>query len=341
MRFEQIFASLVLLMAAAAGAEALRPDVPPSVADAGRIAITTTPLPLNRNDPAQTEIGQLTFLGAVQIRSIDPLFGGISGLRAGKATSSGVQMLAVTDTGNWFAFATVETDGRLTGVADTVLAPLVQPDGKPPLRKRDVDAESLDWNPDTGAALVTYEQDHRFAWFSGICPTSLGNRPERTEHLTEMVAWPANGGAEATALLSDGTRIAFSEAKRHADGSLLALLTRGGTTREIAVAALDGFSPTDAIALDATTILLLHRRFTPLGGIGAAITRVDLEPALAATPAQPLPAMLVAQWAPPLTLDNMEGMALHKVGDRRFIYVVSDDNLNSLQRTILMKFELH
>lgn len=340
MRFEQIFAGLVLVSAAAAGAQALRPETPPAVAAAGALPISTTPLPLNRDDPAQTQAGELKFLGAVQIRSSDPQFGGVSGLRAGNPAADGVQMLAITDTGNWFAFTTIERGDRLAGIANAVLAPIVQPDGLPPARKSDVDAEALEWNPATGAALIAYEQEHRFATFAGIAPDRLGARPARTDHLTEMVGWPANGGAEATALLADGTRIAFAESRRHPDGSLVALVTRGGSTREIAVSGLDGFSPTDAVALDATNILLLHRRFSPLGGIGAAVTRIDLAPALAATPARPLPATLLAQWAPPLTLDNMEGLALHQAGGRRFLYVISDDNLNSMQRTILMKFEL-
>lgn len=75
--------------------------------------------------------------------------------------------------------------------------------------------------------------------------------------------------------------------------------------------------------------------------MGAAITRVDLAPALTGKPvAVPLAATLLARWQAPITLDNMEGLALHRRGDRRFLYVISDDNLNSLQRTILMKFEL-
>lgn len=341
MRFEQIFAGLILVSAAAAGAQALRPETPPVIGPAGGIAVTTTPLALNPDDPAQARIGQLKFLGAVQIRSTDPRFGGISGLRAGKSTPGGIRLLSVTDTGNWFTFTTIEAGDRLTGVAGAVLAALPQPDGKPPLAKRDVDAEALEWDPETGAALVAYEQQHRFAWFNSITPASLDQLPARTDHLTEMLGWSANSGAEATALLPDGSRIAFAESARHPDGSLVALVTRGGTTRQIAVAGVEGFSPTDAVALDATTILLLHRRFSPLGGIGAAITRVDLAPALAAKPAPtPLPATLIARWQPPFTVDNMEGLALHRVGNRRFLYVVSDDNLNSLQRTILMKFEL-
>jgi hypothetical protein len=346
MRFEHIFAGLVLLTAVAAGAQALRPDQPPAIGNAGAIAVTTTPLPLNRDDPGETRLGQLKFLGAVQIRATDPRFGGISGLRAGKAVTNGVQLLSVTDTGNWFAFTTVEAGDRLTGVANAVLAPIPQPDGKPPLAKRDVDAEALEWNPETGTAMVAYEQDHRFAWFNRVTPESLDQLPVRTDHLTEMLGWAANSGAEATALLPDGTRIALAENKRHPDGALLALVTRGGTTSTIAVTGIDGFSPTDAVALDATTLLLLHRRFSPFGGVAAAITRVDLAPVLAATPAsqppasQPLAATLLAQWQPPHTIDNMEGLALARAGTRRFLYVISDDNLNSMQRTVLMKFEL-
>jgi hypothetical protein len=341
MRFEQIFAGLILVSAAAAGAQALRPEPPPIIGNAGGVTVSTTALPLNADDPALSQIGALKFLGAVHIRSTDPRFGGISGLRAGKPTADGLQLLSVTDTGNWFAFTTIEAGGRLTGVANAVIAPLLQPDGKPPAAKSDVDAEALEWDPETGTAMVAYEQQHRFAWFNTVTPASLDQPPARTDHLTEMVAWGANNGAEATALLPDGSRIAFAESARHPDGSLVALLTRGGTTRTIAVTGVEGFSPTDAVALDATTLLVLHRRFSPLAGVGAAITRVDLAPALAAAPAStPLPATLIARWQPPFTVDNMEGLALTRIGTRRFLYVISDDNLNSLQRTVLMKFEL-
>jgi hypothetical protein len=341
MRFEQIIAGVILLWAATAGAEALGPETPLGLGPAGAIRITTAQLPLNRDDPSQTRIGALKFLGAVHIRSTDERFGGISALRAGKATANGRQMLSVTDTGNWFAFTTVENADRLTGIANAVLAPIQQPDGKPPLAKRDVDAEALEWDPETGTALVAYEQDHRFSWFNTITPAGLDSPPARTDHLTEMVAWGANSGAEATALLPDGTRIAFAESARHPDGSLIALVTRGGTTRTIAVTGVEGFSPTDAVALDATTILVLHRRFSPFGGVGAAITQVDLAPVLAANPpSKPLPSTLIARWQPPLSVDNMEGLALARDGRRSLLYVISDDNLNSLQRTILMKFEL-
>jgi hypothetical protein len=75
-------------------------------------------------------------------------------------------------------------------------------------------------------------------------------------------------------------------------------------------------------------------------GQGAALSLVDLAPALAATPQAPLPTRLLARWQSPVLLDNMEGLALRREGDRVFVYLVSDDNLNSLQQTLLMKFEI-
>ena len=50
----------------------------------------------------------------------------------------------------------------------------------------------------------------------------------------------------------------------------------------------------------------------------------------------------IAEIAPPLTIDNSGGIANQTVRDgRRYLYIVSDDNFNPLQRTLLMQFELN
>jgi hypothetical protein len=342
MPLNEIIAAATITAALAAGALALRPDHALAVPAATTITLTTTILPLNRDDPGQRQIGALTFLGAVQVRATDPLFGGVSALRAGPATGDGVRLLGVTDTGNWLALTTVERGGRLIGVADAHLVPIRAQDGATARTKADGDAEALEWNPASGAATIVYEQDHRLAHFAGIDPAnpaSLAAPPTRIERLTPMTGWPLNGGGEAMAELADGTRIVISERRERADGSHVALLTRRGVTSEIAMEGVPDHSPTDAVAIDATRILVLHRRFDMMGQ-GAALTLVDLAPVLADTPAAPLPATLLARWQSPVTLDNMEGLALRREGKRLFLYVVSDDNLNSLQRTLLMKFEL-
>ncbi len=342
MAFNKIIAVSTIVAALSVGAWALRPNHALTVPAPTTVAVTTTALPLNRDDPGQDRIGALKFLGAVQLRSTDPLFGGISALRAGKATASGVQLLGLSDTGNWLAFETVEHGGRLVGVSPMIMTPIRQPDGNSARTKADGDAEALEWNPATGAATIAFEQDHRLVHFTGIDPAmsaSLAELPTRVERLTPMTGWPLNGGAEAMTELPDGSRIVISEQRKRPDGSHVALLTRAGSTREIAIESVAGHSPTDAVAIDATRILVLHRRFD-LMGQGAAISLIDLAPALRATPTLSLPAQLLARWQAPITLDNMEGLALRREGDRLFLYIVSDDNLNSLQQTVLMKFEL-
>lgn len=341
MDLERIFAGTVIAAAIGAALWGLSPETARAVPAPQALAVTTTPLPLDRDDPARTKLGSLRFLGAVQLRSTDPLFGGVSGLRAG----SDGRFLAITDTGNWFAFTTVERDGRLVGVKDAWLLPILQADGRPVATKPEGDAEALEWDPATGKATVVYEQDHRLAHFSGIDaanPMSLPRAPDSTERLTVMAEWPANGGGEAIALLPGGARLVISETARGPLKTRTALLTEAGMTRKIEIEGIEDHAPTDAIALDATRVLILHRRFTLLQGQGAALSLVDLAPVLDGKSAEGvvLKAETLAQWQPPLTLDNMEGLAVRQEGGQTFVYIVSDDNLNPLQRTVLMKFEL-
>jgi hypothetical protein len=338
MFFDRLIAAAILASASVAGVLALQPDSPPALVPAKAITVMAQPLPLNPDDPAQTRVGALRFAGAVQLSSPDAGFGGISGLRAG----AGNRLIGITDTGNWLTLATIERSGRLVGVSDVRLAPLPQPGGKPPARKADVDAEAVEHDPATGITTVVYEQQHRLAHYTGIDaarPETLARLPVDTEYLTAMTGWPANGGGEAMAVLPGGTRIILSEDARRRDGTIAALLTRDGKTVEIGVVPVPDHNPTDAIALDDHRLLVLHRRFSGLGGWSAALTLVDLAPALADTAAT-LPQTLLARLEAPLTFDNMEGLALRRQGGRTFIYLISDDNLNSLQRTLLMKFEL-
>ncbi len=339
MQIERIFAAGIVAAALATSALALRSDAVAFDPALVALPLSATPLPLNRDDPAVDRVGALQFLGAVQIRSSDARFGGLSGLRAG----AGSRLLAVSDTGNWVAFDTIERGGRLVGVADGVMAAIRQSDGRPAATKAAGDAEALEWDAATGEATIVYEQEHRLAHFSGIDadrPATLAAAPQRTEYLTAMTGWPLNGGGEAMAVLPGGAgaRIVISELARRPDGLHPALLTIGDKTVEIGVDGPKGHAPTDAIALDDHRILVLNRSFS-LMGQSAVLTLVDLAPVLAGT-AMTVPARELARLAPPLTVDNMEGLAIRRSGGRTFVYLLSDDNLNAVQRTILMKFEL-
>jgi hypothetical protein len=347
---ERIIAAALVLVAAALGAAQFRPASSLAAPAPEALPLSTTPLPLHRDDPAITAIGPLRFLGAVQIRSSNPRFGGISGLRAG----ANGQFLAVTDTGNWLSFTTVERDGRLTGLAAARLGPIPDGNGKDS-GKEAADAEALEWDAASGEAMVVYEQDHRIAHFTGIDPArpeSLTQPPQRTERLTSMTGWASNGGGEAVAVFtlpgSSKARLILRETGGNPAGSPTgtreALLTRAPFTvasasSAIAIEGVDEHSPTDAVMLDGRRLLILHRRFN-LKGVGAALSLVDLAPLSGPAPPARLPATLIARWQAPYTLDNMEALAIRHEGGRAFLYIASDENLSSLQRTLLMKFEL-
>jgi hypothetical protein len=155
------------------------------------------------------------------------------------------------------------------------------------------------------------------------------------------MGWPPNGGGEALAVLPDGSLVWIAEAARSGDGQAAALLVAaGGMTRPIGIDVVAGFAPTDAVMLDATHLLLLHRRFTGVE-TAAAISIVDLAPMLAG--GSTAPGRELARWSRggPWPIDNMEGIALvRRAGKPPLLYLVSDDNFSVTQRTLLLKLEV-
>ena len=100
----------------------------------------------------------------------------------------------------------------------------------------------------------------------------------------------------------------------------------------------DSLSPVDAAALPNGTVLLLERHWSPFPGLALRISRI---PGEALAPGSYLAPERLALLAPPLNVDNMEGLAVRQDGAGRvFLYLLSDDNFNALQRTLLLLFEL-
>jgi hypothetical protein len=96
-----------------------------------------------------------------------------------------------------------------------------------------------------------------------------------------------------------------------------------------------GFKPTGATTLPGGDVLVLERRFPP---IGARIQRLAKETIV---PGAMLEGKEIARLEGSLTVDNMEGIdARAGPGGETLVYVVSDDNDNPLQRTYLLMFEL-
>ena len=93
---------------------------------AASIPLSTRQIALDPADHARHRVGDLQFLGGLDLRSDEPAFGGLSGL---SVTADG-QLAAVTDRGHWFTARIVrDAAGRLVGLADGALGPLRDPDG--------------------------------------------------------------------------------------------------------------------------------------------------------------------------------------------------------------------
>lgn len=269
-----------------------------------------------------TDMAGVRLAGGLALTSADPGFGGLSGL----AALADGRLLAVSDAGQWLHFRPIVRGGRLVGVAEASTGGLPAPPGG---EKYDMDSEAVQVMPN-GRLAVSFEQQHRIVIYDAVPP----RRPLATHWHTPAMRWRPNGGGEALALLPGGALLWLPE---YADGGRHRglFIDAAGRARHVGVIGLPGMAITDAVALDATHVLLLHRRFTGVE-TAAAISLVDLM-ALPAATARPL-----LRWdgSSAWPIDNMEGMALVREAGRPVLYLVSDDNFSAAQRTLLLRLEL-
>lgn len=321
-------------------ATALYAAGPPLAGDGvAPVAVRATVVPLNARDAGQARVGALLWRGGVVLASDDRRFGGLSDLRFDPACG---RLLAITDTGGWVALVPVERDGLMVGAEVPALAPIRDLEGRAPARKAEADAEALVALAD-GRTAVWFELDHRaqlYAAPSACDPATLAAPAADVIRVPEMRAWPANGGVEAAARLGDGQIVIAEGQPGPAVGRAgLVLDAAGQVVRRFSVPVPAGYDPTAMTPLDpgasAGPWLLLLRRFSPLSGVQAAVVMMTLPADGAVAEIRPLAAM-----RPPLNIDNMEGIAVRIEGGERMIYLVSDDNFNPAQRTLLLKFAL-
>lgn len=313
---------------------------PPTVqAGVDSLALRADALPLVRDDPAQDRVGRLRYRGGLVLSSDDRRFGGLSDMLIEPGCG---HLLIVSDTGAFVTLALVEQGGRLTGVRDAHIAPIQDAAGQPPAQKSEADAEALVRTAD-GRIHVWFERLNRAQVYDGVTgcvPATVSRSAIATVVPPRMQAWPLNGGPEAAAPFQDG-QIVLSEEVTDSQGRRVGhLLDRDGKVRaDIAVAVPAGYVPT-GLALrradsEGAEYLLLLRRFSPFSGVSAVVAEIRVTPAggtIAATE--------IARLIPPVSVDNMESIAIRQIDGAERVYLLSDDNFNSLQRTLLMEFDL-
>lgn len=343
----RILACLSLIILLTPGTFLRTPVPPPNDSQ----HITLVPIALNPLKPAQRRIGALDYVAGWELRSLNTDFGGISSM----LVEPEGRVLALSDGGTLFSFslrqasrqsAAIGSDG--TGGWKDFIAPLpgsAAEDSEKSYR----DAESLVRDPQSGRFWVGFEDSNRIVRYgAGLARAERGYRPK------VMRGWPANSGAEAMVLLSGQRFLVFSENEEISDGVTQALLFTGDPTDPNAAVMRFGYRPpkgysvTDATLLPDGRLIILNRRFTLLEGVSARITVAD--PADIG-PNAVLEGRLIAGIDPPLNVDNMEAIAVTREGigsgsasganaEDIMIWIASDNNFNTVQRSLLMKFRL-
>lgn len=271
-------------------------------------------------------VGALRFVAGWELRSRDPRFGGISAIALARGG-----FVAISDSGTamWF-------DGRAGKPGKLRLLPLPAGPGTS-ARKADRDSEALATGPD-GRMWIAYE-GHNGIW--RYAPDLRRAQAHRAP--PEMRRWTPNSGAEAMVRLDDGRFLIFSEGAGSVARSSDVLLFDRDPTHPAARAVRmsyrlpRGFSVTDAALLGQGRVVTLHRSLSIAGGLVASVGVIDLA---AFVPRAVLSPRIIATLRPPLTVDNMEAMAVERRGARTYLWIASDDNFSTLQRTLLMQFEL-
>lgn len=300
----------------------------------GRIAVRA----LTVAESARRHLGPFRLAGAWQLSSRDALFGGYSALVA----RPGGRLLALSDRG-----------GRLE-----LREP---PAGPAPYRLARISPDPVDWSGinDAEAATTGPSGEVWVSWEDRKALSRMSPDFTREDRVmpAEMRNWDSQFGAESLARLGDGRFLIVSEAfiprsyeRLHetlvypSDPTLGAARVNNGPAtvpaRRGRLKVSGGYRPTDiAVLPDGRVLVLLRQLIWPLP------LRFSCRIAIA----DPAELDRTGRWVardlawldPPLPSDNYEGLAVRPRADGRIdVWVISDDNRASTQRTLLLKLLL-
>lgn len=284
---------------------------------------------LDPANPGLRRVGQLTWLGGVQLIGRATAFGGFSSMQV-----SGDRFTLLSDGGNIVRFR-MDSRGRLSerSFGDLPAGPGTG------WEKEDRDSESMTVDPATGQTWLGFERANEIWRFTpGLSRSEAHSAPK------VMAGWPPNGGVESMVRLKDGGFIVICETDPwpHGKGRAAIRFTGDPTVHPRAGFTFSflpppGFNPSDAALLPDGRLLVLTRRFRLPFEFAAKLVVVD--PA-AIRPGAMVHGREVATLATPLIHDNFEGLAVTREGSATIVWIVSDDNQMFLQRSLLLKFRL-
>lgn len=231
----------------------------------------------------------------------------------------------------------------MSGLDQAHLAPMTLPAGKGRF-----DPEGLVVDSD-GALLISTERKHRLLRyddkgggdpFTRDADALARLAPRVLDVPAGFAALESNAGIETLLRLSDGRLLAIEEGREAAADAVSRgwLIEPSGANTTLSLKRSANFCPTDAALLPNGDVLLLERRYTTIGGVAARLCLIERE---TIKPGAVLDGAIIATLIPPMTIDNMEALAVYQRDGVVQLLMMSDDNFNAgLQRTFLLHFEL-
>ncbi len=305
------------------------------------VLVNAIPITSFRNVPVGGTVQGLVFRGGLQLNSVHDTFGGLSGIGF---TGPDGRLAMVSDRGNFVAGQLIYDEaGAPLSLVGVTIEPIQNSKGAELPRAYARDAEALaviERNGVPAAVRVGFENLTRVADFELRNGVPFGPAREvaipawlsdtRTNETLEAVcvAPPASPIAGSTLLLTEGVITG--------DGDHSAYLLGRNDRGPLSYRSGDGTNPTDCAFLPNGDLLVLERGIA-LVTFAARLFRV---PAADVKPGARMHGELLFEGVGG-DLDNMEGIAAHTLpsGETR-ITMVSDDNFNDWQRTLLLEFTL-
>ncbi len=304
------------------------------IADQWRaVQVEATPVQLGAE-----RIGRLVFRGGLDLRSDDPAFGGLSGIEV----LDNNRVLAINDDGKWFEGRLVlDEQGALTGLTDVRTALMRDENGEPFPDKAAGDSEDLAQLLD-GRFAVSFEQTQTIRIYDLNRDGPFG-AASAGPVLDDIADLPPNVGLEALTATSDGALLVGAEGGGRGTTRmwLAPLNAPAPVASRIGYGLRPGYSLTSLDRLpDGGGIVALERFYAPVIGARARITMFP-ESALNGSGEELAGVELLGSIAPPLAVDNFEGITATRMPDGATrIYIVSDNNFSGRQRTLLLAFDL-
>lgn len=275
-------------------------------------------------DSGETGTSGWDVAGVWQYSGESLLFGGFSALVALPEN----RLIGFSDRGARFSLSEPDSESVSQAVTRQTFS-ITGPD-----MLADVEAAARD--PETGTYWLALENNH------GIHRFDADHSARGIVALNaDTLGWTNNTGAEVMARLADGRFVILPEGRRTGliFGSDPVASKAYGTFAYMPP--IPGHAATDMAQLPDGRVLLLLRNVDIGAGIPPFESKIAIGPAPQTGRTEP--------WAPEITLDltgvipreNYEGIAVRELADGRVaVWLISDDNLAVIQRTLLAKLIL-